>query len=95
MRRCDFLLAGEGAGRNLSVNLGCGRGYSVLESVEAFGRAVGRPVPYEIVGRRAGDVAECVADPRLAAELLGWRATRELDEMCADHWAYQSRASAA
>ena len=88
----DFLLAGEGAGRNLPVNLGCGRGYSVLELVEAFGRAVGRPIPYEIVGRRAGDVAECVADPRRAAELFGWRATRGLDEMCADHWAFQSRA---
>ena len=91
----DFLLGGQGVGRNLAVNLGCGRGYSVLESVEAFGRAVGRPVPYEIVGRRAGDVAECVADARLAAELFGWRATRGLDEMCADHWAFQSRGSAA
>ena len=88
----DFLLAGQGVGRNLPVNLGCGRGYSVLESVEAFGRAAGRPIPYEIVGRRAGDVAECVADPRRAAELFGWRATRGLDEMCADHWAFQSRA---
>ena len=92
----DFLLGGrEAAGRNLPVNLGCGRGYSVLELVEAFARAVGRPIPYEIVGRRAGDVAECVADPRRAEELFGWRATRGLDEMCADHWAYQSRAIAA
>ena len=89
------LLAGEGAGRNLPVNLGCGRGYSVLESVAAFGRAAGRPIPYEIVGRRAGDVAECVADARRAAALFGWRATRGLDEMCVDHWAYQSRAAAA
>jgi UDP-glucose 4-epimerase len=91
----DFLLAGEAKGRNLAVNLGCGRGYSVLESVAAFARAVGRPIPYEIVGRRPGDVAECVADPRLAAELLGWRASRGLDAMCADHWAYQTRAAAA
>jgi len=91
----EFLLSGGAAGRNLPVNLGCGRGYSVLESVEAFGRAVGRPIPYEIVGRRAGDVAECVADPRRAAGLLGWSATRGLDEMCADHWAFQSRAAGA
>jgi len=92
----DFLLSGgEATGRNLAVNLGCGRGYSVLESVEAFGRAVGRPIPYEIVPRRAGDVAECVADASRAAELFGWRAKRGLDEMCVDHWAYQSRVSAA
>lgn len=91
----DFLLAGEGGGRNTPVNLGCGRGYSVLESVAAFSRAVGREIPYEIVGRRPGDVAECVADARRAAALLGWRATRSLDEMCADHWAFQSRLAAA
>ena len=89
----DFLLAGEATGRNLPVNLGCGRGYSVLESIAAFSRASGREIPYEIVGRRPGDVAECVADPRRAADLLGWRATRALDEMCADHWAFQSRLS--
>ena len=64
-------------------------------SVEAFARAAGREIPYEIVGRRPGDVAECVADARRAAEIFGWRATRGLEEMCADHWAYQSRALAA
>jgi UDP-glucose 4-epimerase len=87
----DFLMAGEGRGRNLAVNLGCGRGHSVLEAVAAFARAAGRDIPYEIVGRRPGDVAECVADPTRAAELLGWRTSRGLDEMCADHWAFQSR----
>lgn len=90
----DFLLSGEAAaGQNIAINLGCGRGYSVLESVEAFGRAAGRPVPYEIVGRRAGDIAECVADATRAADLLGWTASLGIDEMCADHWAYQSKAS--
>lgn len=89
----DFLLAGEGAGANLPVNLGCGRGYSVLESVAAFSRAVGQDIPYEIVARRPGDVAECVADPSRAAALLGWKATRGIDEMCVDHWAFQSRRS--
>ena len=89
----DFLLAGEGAGRNTAVNLGRGRGHSVLEAVAAFGRAVGRAIPYAIVPRRAGDVAESVADARLAAELLGWRAELDLDRMCADQWAFQSRAA--
>ena len=55
---------------------------------------VGRPIPYEIVGRRPGDVAECVADPRRAAELFGWRDERGIDAMCADHWAFQSAVTA-
>ena len=76
------------------MNLGCGRGYSVLELIAAFSRASGRKIPYEFAGRRPGDVAECVADPRRAADLLGWRATRTLEEMCADHWAFQSRLAA-
>jgi UDP-glucose 4-epimerase len=87
----DFLLAGQGAGRNAAVNLGRGRGHSVLEAVAAFGAAVGRPIPYAIAPRRQGDVAESVADPRLAAELLGWRAELDLERMCADQWAFQSR----
>ncbi len=89
----DFLLAGEGRGANLPINLGCGRGYSVLESLAAFSTAVGREIPYEIVARRPGDVAECVADPSRAAALLGWKAERGIEEMCADHWAYQNRRS--
>ena len=90
----DFLLAGAGEGRNTAVNLGCGRGYSVLEVVAAFARAAGRAIPYAIVGRRPGDVACSVADPRRAAELLGWRAELDLDRMCADQWAFQSRMGA-
>jgi UDP-glucose 4-epimerase len=87
----DFLAAGEGRGRNLALNLGRGQGYSVLQALAAFGRAVGRPIPYEIVPRRPGDAAECVADPSRAAALFGWRAERDLETMCADHWAFQSR----
>jgi UDP-glucose 4-epimerase len=87
----DFLMRGEGQGQNLALNLGCGRGYSVLEAVAAFARASGREIPCEIVGRRPGDVAECVADPRRAEALLGWRTTLDLDAMCADHWAFQSK----
>lgn len=72
------------------VNLGTGRGYSVLEVVRAFAAASGRTIPYRVVPRREGDVAECWADPSLARALLGWRAERGLDEMCADAWRWQS-----
>jgi len=81
------LLSGEGS---LTVNLGTGRGYSVLEVIRAFEQASGRKVPYEIVPRRPGDVAACYADPSLAQRLLGWHARRGLAEMCADSWRWQS-----
>lgn len=72
------------------INLGTGRGYSVLEVRKAFERACGRPIPYRVVDRRPGDVAECWADPTRAATLLGWRAERGLDRMCEDAWRWQS-----
>ena len=74
----------------LTVNLGTGRGYSVIEVVKAFEKASGRPVPYEIAARRPGDVAQCYAEPSLAERELGWRAERGIDEMCADAWRWQS-----
>ena len=74
----------------LTVNLGTGRGYSVLEMVRAFETASGRTVPYCIAPRRAGDIATCYADPSLAASLLGWRAEKGLQDMCADAWRWQS-----
>ena len=77
-------------GQSVTVNLGTGQGYSVLEVVKAFEAASGRPVPYQLVARRAGDVAQCYADPALAEALLGWRASRGLDQMCADAWRWQS-----
>ena len=83
----DHLLAGAGS---LTINLGTGRGTSVLELVHAFERASGQRVPYEIVGRRPGDVAACYADPSLAAQTIGWRAKRDLDAMCADSWRWQA-----
>lgn len=83
--------AGDGFG-NLAVNLGCGRGYSVLEAVAAFTRASGREISYRIEARRPGDVAESVADPLRATRLFGWRAVHDIDRMCADHWAFQRRA---
>jgi UDP-glucose 4-epimerase len=74
----------------LTVNLGTGRGHSVLEVVRAYARACGREIPYRIVARRAGDVAACFADPAQAERLLGWRARHDLDRMCADSWRWQS-----
>ncbi len=75
----------------ITLNLGTGRGYSVLEMVAAFERACGKQIPYRIAPRRSGDIALCYADPTLACELLNWRATRELDQMCADAWRWQSK----
>ncbi|WP_349362793.1 MAG: UDP-glucose 4-epimerase GalE [Roseitalea porphyridii] len=74
-----------------ALNLGTGKGYSVLEMVEAFERASGRHVPYRIADRRPGDIASCYADPARAEALMGWRAERGLDEMCADVWRWQSQ----
>ncbi|RVT53690.1 UDP-glucose 4-epimerase GalE [Rubrivivax albus] len=76
---------------SLTVNLGTGRGYSVLEVVRAYAAASGRDVPYRVTPRRPGDVAACYADPALAATLLGWRAQHDLDRMCADSWRWQSQ----
>ncbi len=73
----------------LTVNLGTGRPVSVLEMVRGFERASGRPVPYKIVARRPGDVAQCWADPALAEQLLSWRARLDLDRMCQDAWRWQ------
>jgi UDP-glucose 4-epimerase len=72
-----------------TVNLGTGRGYSVLEVVRAFELASGRSVPYEIAARRPGDVAQCYADPTLAQKMLGWQAMLGLGDMCADTWRWQ------
>ncbi len=73
----------------LTANLGSGVGHSVLEVVAAFAQASGRPVPYQLVNRRAGDAACSLADPTFAASRLGWRTQRSLDEMCRDGWAWQ------
>jgi UDP-glucose 4-epimerase len=71
------------------VNLGTGRGYSVLEVVRAFEAVSGRKVPYEIVERRSGDVAACYAATEKAEQLLGWRAQYGIERMCVDHWRWQ------
>lgn len=82
-----YLLAG---GDSLTVNLGTGQGYSVLDVIKAFENASGREVPHKVVARRPGDVAACYADPTRARQTLGWSAQRGLPEMCADAWRWQS-----
>ncbi|RKT45784.1 UDP-glucose 4-epimerase GalE [Thiocapsa rosea] len=74
----------------VTYNLGTGQGYSVLDMVDAFARASGRPVPFEIVARRPGDIAVCYADPALAKAELGWEAQLGIDEMVRDSWRWQS-----
>lgn len=76
-----------------AINLGTGQGYSVLQMVRAFESASGKPVPYDIKPRRAGDVGSCYANPAKAKELLGWEATRGLQEMCDSMWLWQSKAA--
>jgi UDP-glucose 4-epimerase len=76
--------------QSLTVNLGTGQGYSVVEVAKAYERASGRPIPLVYAPRRAGDVAACYADPALAQTLMGWTARRGLDDMCADSWRWQS-----
>jgi UDP-glucose 4-epimerase len=82
----DYL---EQAGGLLTVNLGTGKGTTVLEMICAFARASGRSIPYQIVGRRPGDIAQCYADPKKANLILGWHAKRNIDRMCADAWRRQ------
>jgi UDP-glucose 4-epimerase len=81
------LLVQEGS---FTVNIGTGRGNSVLEVVRAFEQASGRPVPYQVAPRRSGDVAQCFANSGLAHQLMGWQATLDLDAMCADAWRWQN-----
>ncbi len=82
---------GEATGNLVTVNLGTGHGYSVLDMLRAFEAAADRAIPHVIAPRRPGDVAQCYADPALAQRELGWRATRDQADMCRDHWRWQSR----
>jgi UDP-glucose 4-epimerase len=75
-----------------TYNLGTGEGHSVLEVIAAYERQSGRPIPYDVVDRRAGDVAANWADVSKAQRDLGWAATRDLDDMCADSWRWQQNA---
>ncbi|NOR54984.1 MAG: UDP-glucose 4-epimerase GalE [Sulfurovum sp.] len=74
----------------MTINLGTGIGYSVLDMVKAFEKASNKTVPYTIAPRRAGDIAKCYADPSYAKEVLGWEAKKDISEMCEDSWRWQS-----
>lgn len=74
----------------LKVNLGTGKGYSVLDMVKAFEKASGKNISYKLVNRRSGDIAECYANPSFAKEILNWEAKKTIDDMCADSWKWQS-----
>ena len=87
LKALDKLMTNPGV---VTYNLGTGKGYSVLEMVNAFRKVTGKPIPYKIVDRRPGDIASCYADPSKANKELGWRATRGLEEMCQDAWRWQS-----
>ncbi len=75
----------------ITVNLGTGQPYSVFEMIRAFEKASGRPVPYQIVARRAGDLAEYYTEPGCAKKLLGWQAKYDIDRMCQDTWRWQQK----
>lgn len=75
----------------LTINLGTGNGYSVLEVIAAFETACGKQIPYQLVDRRPGDIASCYADPAYAQAILGWQAQHDLARMCADAWRWQSQ----
>jgi len=78
----------------ITVNLGTGQGYSVLDMIQAFEKASGKTIAYDIVARRPGDIAACYADPTRAKTLLGWQAQHGIDRMCADAWRWQSTSAA-
>lgn len=87
IRAIDYL---EHGGPSVTLNLGTGIGYSVFDLIGAYERVSEKSIPFEIVGRRTGDIATCYADPHLALKLLAWKAEFDLDRMCADGWRWQS-----
>jgi UDP-glucose 4-epimerase len=87
VKTLDRLAKGPGV---LTYNLGTGNSASVLDMVRAFEKACGKPIPYQFVPRRAGDIATCYADPAHAETELGWRAQRTIDQMCTDAWRWQA-----
>ncbi len=75
----------------MTINLGAGKGYSVLDVLKAYEMASGKEIPYKIAPRRDGDIASCYADPSYAREILGWEAKRDINQMCIDSWRWQSK----
>ena len=88
VKAIDYLLSGN---PSLTVNLGTGIGYSVMDVIRAYEEVIGRPIKYQVTDRRLGDVALCYADPSFAETVLGWRAERSLKQMCVDSWRWQSQ----
>ncbi|KKK38790.1 UDP-galactose-4-epimerase [Mesobacillus campisalis] len=88
LKALEYLEKNEGIE---TFNLGTGAGYSVLELVDAVSSVAGKKIPYQIVDRRPGDIGVCYADPEKAEKLLGWRAEKNLQDMCEDSWRWQSQ----
>jgi UDP-glucose 4-epimerase len=88
VKSVEYLLSGK---PSLTLNLGTGVGYSVMDVIRAYEEVVGRPIPYQVTDRRPGDVALYYADPSLAQAVIGWKAKRDLKQMCADSWRWQSQ----
>ena len=90
LKALRFMLAAQDSSAiPRALNLGTGKGYSVLECLAAFEQAVGHELAHQITDRRPGDIAECFADPQMANKLLDWRAEMTLEQMCQDHWRWQ------
>jgi UDP-glucose 4-epimerase len=87
LKAVDYLLSNKGS---LTVNLGAGKGYSVLDLVKAFEKASGKKIPYQIVAKRPGDIAAFYADASMAKEKLNWKVEYDLQRMCEDSWRWQS-----
>jgi len=90
IKALDYLYQPSTMSHPLITNIGTGVGYSVLDVVKAFEKVSGQKVPHEIADKRAGDIAKCYADPSYAKKLLGWEATKTLEDMCRDSWRWQS-----
>jgi UDP-glucose 4-epimerase len=88
VKSIEHLMSGK---PSLTLNLGTGVGYSVMDVIRAYEEVVGRPIPYQVTDRRSGDVALYYADPSLAETLIGWKAQRDLKQMCTDSWRWQSQ----
>jgi UDP-glucose 4-epimerase len=90
VKAIDYLYKNSDKILPLKVNIGTGKGYSVLDMVKAFEKVTNKKIPYKIAPRRAGDIATCYANPAYAREILGWEAKKTLEDMCADSWRWQS-----
>lgn len=89
LRKMEKTVSRKSTQKPMIINLGTGRGYTVMEMIHAFAEVSGKKIPYRITKRRPGDVAACYADTMLARKLLGWKAKRNLEDICIDAWRWQ------